>query len=537
MTSDNANQNLIKGPNDRFAFFSLYQISDRPLILQSHDNLSRLDKLLRPKLGKPRSVWKTYDRYWVKGNTDTDASVMTGVTVEPYLGRCISWLMRHFDSPKLQTRLYHVFWSSVQSHTNRPHLSPPPQNGGVFRRRDLPTTDSNHELIASLVEEKRNELTFESVEYKMHYRVSKEAPDVLLRAYDEWSTCSRDGDCNAHFTATSLLYLSERRGLIGLKHCVDLIKEHLTHPDNNDYNIIIPPGVHAPFEAHIVAVTEDEEVLSASELDGDLYWCAKLLLNKDQLCVTLGKRAMERHLRNLHDEQTQPQLGDALWMAKMVSSNIPNLPRYTLPYLPQILHFLLKKASLLPTRSQHVCLLMTDMSRHLKELNRFGVPIFARQDYIRAFITVAIQEFHEYLTTESGNGHRLDSYPEILAFIHGLQDSAAPLDVVEDRKKWQDILKQCGLENTPSHSVPSLQLEGVEINLPMSKIREHIARHHIDVFRLFQDIQQNGTLLDVALADLVSENSPSGSLRGSNRNFLGVLCCRNGENDIEMMPA
>ncbi|KAK0215381.1 hypothetical protein IW262DRAFT_1496358 [Armillaria fumosa] len=196
-------------------------ITIRPVILQSHHNFSRLDQLLRPKLGEPRSLWKIYDLYWVKGSADTDASVMTRVAVEPYLGRYISWLMRHFDSPKLQTRLYHVFWNSIQSYAHRTHVSLPPENGEAVRRRDTPPTDSNQELITYLVVAKRDELPFEAVEdYETYRRVPKAAPGVLLGTYDEWLACSRDAQCesrcNAHFTGASLLYLSSGSGLSGL---------------------------------------------------------------------------------------------------------------------------------------------------------------------------------------------------------------------------------------------------------------------------------------------------------------------------------
>ncbi len=91
---------------------------------------------------------------------------------------------------------------------------------------------------------------------------------MLVETFCEWSVCSWDtrykSRCNADFSVASLLYLSERSGLAGLQYCVQLIKAHFTHPDNNDYNFIIPPGVHAPFNAHIVAVTDGVEFANAS---------------------------------------------------------------------------------------------------------------------------------------------------------------------------------------------------------------------------------------------------------------------------------
>ncbi len=245
--------------------------SVRPDIFDRHSAFPRSD-LLGPKLERHCTSWSKYDLYWVKDNADTDASIMAGPAVEHYLGRCISWLMCHFDSPNLQTSLYHVFWNSIQSYGQRTRVALSLAQNHIpelFRRRNIDPTSSNRELIASLVEEKRDELLFESVEkHEGYYRVSNRTHKVLLGTYSEWSACSWDtrykSQCNADFSAASLLYLSERSGLAGLQHCVRLIKAHLTHPDENEYNFIIPPGVHAPFNAHIVAVTEGVAFLHAS---------------------------------------------------------------------------------------------------------------------------------------------------------------------------------------------------------------------------------------------------------------------------------
>ncbi len=239
-------------------------------IFDRQSDFSRVD-LLGPKLAKHCSSWSKYDLYWVKDNADTDASVITGPTVEHYLVRCISWLTSYFDSPNLQTSLYHLLWNSIQSYDQRTHVHlalAKNHKPGRFRRRNTYAQSSNRDLIASLVEEKRDELLFEAMEEHEHYfRVSNGAPIVLLQTYGEWSACSWDtrfkSRCNADFSAASLLYLSERSGLAGLQHCVRLIKAHLTHPDNNDYNFIIPPGVHAPFNAHIVAVTASVDFANA----------------------------------------------------------------------------------------------------------------------------------------------------------------------------------------------------------------------------------------------------------------------------------
>ncbi|SJL02060.1 uncharacterized protein ARMOST_05384 [Armillaria ostoyae] len=210
-----------------------------------------------------------------------------------------------------------------------------------------------------MAEEKSAEVYFEAMEQlEDRFRVSKLADQVLLRAYGEWSACSWDtrykSPCNANFTAVALLYLSGQVGLSGLQHCLRLIKTHLTHPDVNDYNFVIPPGVHAPFNAHIVAVTSDVECLHASEtgLEGDLYDCAKLLLNKDCLLVTPETFAIRGDLRELRRNQSEsttseapdnqgnpikPLMVEALWMAKRATTDIPSLPSHTLPYLPQIL--------------------------------------------------------------------------------------------------------------------------------------------------------------------------------------------------------
>ncbi len=237
-----------------------------------------------------------------------------------------------------------------------------------------------------------------------------------------------------------------------------------------------------------------------------------LLLSKDYLSVTPEKSALEEHLPNLQQNVTddvntqrntiQPLLVDALWMAKRVSSHIPSLPRYTLPYLPQIVHFLLKKASILQTHNEYVSMLMTDMSIYLKELHspKLGMPVMMRRDSIRAFINLAIQEFHGHLTTESGNGHHLDlhSYPEIMAFIQHLRNSAALLNVIEDRAEWQDILNRCGLEDSPSDSilleeVASIPLppDDLETNLDISAIVAQLSLHDVNVPHLLGQIQQN----------------------------------------------
>ncbi len=243
----------------------------RRKIFHRRSTWSRSD-LLGPKLARRCSSWSKFDLYWVKDNADTDASVISGPTVEHYLGRCISWLMRHFDSPNLQNSLYHLFWNSIQSYDQRTHVHlavAKNHDPDRFRRRNIGIMSSNLELITSLVEEKSDELLFEAMEkHEDHFRVSSGAPEVLVQAFREWSACSWDtrfiSRCNADFSAASLLYLSERSGLAGLQHCVRLIKAHLTHPDVNDYNFIIPPGVHAPFNAHIVAVTSGVEFLNTS---------------------------------------------------------------------------------------------------------------------------------------------------------------------------------------------------------------------------------------------------------------------------------
>ncbi|KAK0477791.1 hypothetical protein IW261DRAFT_1608771 [Armillaria novae-zelandiae] len=86
--------------------------SIRPNILERGSAFPRLAER-GPKLAKTCSSWKKYHLYWVKDNADTDASFMTGPTVEHYLGRYASWLMRHFYSPDLQTSLYRLFWNSI----------------------------------------------------------------------------------------------------------------------------------------------------------------------------------------------------------------------------------------------------------------------------------------------------------------------------------------------------------------------------------------------------------------------------------------
>ncbi|KAK0453707.1 hypothetical protein EV421DRAFT_702509 [Armillaria borealis] len=248
-----------------------WMTSGRRKILHRHSQFSRVD-LLGPKLARPFSSWSKYDLCWVKDNADTDASVITGPTVEHYLGRSISWLMRHFDSPNLQASLYHLFWNSIQNYDQRTHVFlslAKNHDPGLFRGRNIGARSSNLELITSMAEEKSDEVYFEAMEQlEDGFRVSKLADQVLLRAYGEWSACSWDtrykSPCNADFTAVALLYLSGQVGLSGLQHCLRLIKTHLTHPDVNDYNFVIPPGVHAPFNAHIVAVTSDVECLHAS---------------------------------------------------------------------------------------------------------------------------------------------------------------------------------------------------------------------------------------------------------------------------------
>ncbi|KAK0465671.1 hypothetical protein IW261DRAFT_1347044, partial [Armillaria novae-zelandiae] len=153
--------------------------SGQSKIFDRDSSFSRLD-LLGPKLAKTCSSWKKYDLRWVKDNTDTDASVSTGATVEHYLGRSISWLMRHFDSPNLQTSLYHLFWNSIQSYNQRTHVHLAPATNddpGFLRRRRIPFPSSNGELIGSLVEENRDELLFEATEeHENYFRVSMGAP-------------------------------------------------------------------------------------------------------------------------------------------------------------------------------------------------------------------------------------------------------------------------------------------------------------------------------------------------------------------------
>ncbi|KAK0229671.1 hypothetical protein EDD85DRAFT_890010 [Armillaria nabsnona] len=538
-------------------------------IFDRHSNLSRVD-LLGPKLARHCSSWSKYDLFWVKDNADTDASVMCGATVEHYLGRCISWLMRHFDSPNLQNSLYHLFWNSIQNYDQRTHVYLALARNhipGLFRQRNKGVRSSNLDLIASLAEEKSDELLFEAMEQREdHFRVSSGAPDVLVQTYAEWSACSWDtrykSRCNADFSAASLLYLSERNGIIGLQHCVQLIKAHLTHPDDNDYNFIIPPGVHAPFNAHIVAVTSGVEPLNTSEtgLEEDLYECARLLLSKDYyLSVTPENFAIQGDLRELHQNITDDSSSDdlhnqqrlikrvlveALWMAIRASSHIPTLPPYTLPYLPPILHFLLKKASILQTHSQYVSMLMTDMGRYLKELHspKLGMPVAARRDHIHAFINLAIQEFHEHLTTDSPNGHHLDlhSYPEILAFIQRLRNSAALLNVQEDRAEWGDILNRCCLDDSPSDSIVleevasvPLPSEDLEDNLDIPAIVAQLALHGVNIPHLLGQFNRIERRLNTALVNMAAENSQSGSPRAFNRSLLRVLRRRTRGNDIE----
>ncbi|KAK0442027.1 uncharacterized protein EV420DRAFT_1649830 [Desarmillaria tabescens] len=535
--------------------------SVRRKIFHRHSTFSRVD-LLGPKLAKHCSSWSKYDLYWVKDNADTDASVIAGPTVEHYLGRSISWLMRHFDSPNLQTSLYHLFWNSIQNYDQRTHVFLALAKNHIpelFRGRNIRTKSSNLELIASLAEEKSDEVLFEAMEeLEDRFRVSTLADQVLLRAYREWSACSWDthykSRCNADFSAVALLYLSGQVGLSGLQHCLRLIKSHLTHPDVNNYNFVIPPGVHAPFNAHIIAVTSDVECLHAPEtgLEGDLCDCAKLLLNKDYLPVTPEAFAIKGKLRELQRNRTdgtsseapdnqrnpiKPLLVEALWMAKWATTHIPGLSPDTLPYLPQILHFLLKRASTLQTRSQYVCTLMTDMDRYLKELHSSKMPVMVRRDHIRAFINLAIQEFHEHLITESANAHHLDlhSYPEILAFIQHLRNLAALLNVPEERAQWRNILKQCGLEDSPSDSVlleevASIPLppEDLETNVDPSALAAQLCIHGVNIPHLLGEFQ-----LNTAVENMASEDSQPGSRRGLNRSFRHVLRRRNRENDVE----
>ncbi|PBK69684.1 hypothetical protein ARMSODRAFT_1036933 [Armillaria solidipes] len=172
----------------------------------------------------------------------------------------------------LLTSLYHLIWKSIQNYDQRTHVFlslAKNHDPGLFRGRNIGARGSNLELITSMAEEKSDEVYFEAMEQlEDRFRLSKLADQVLLRAYGEWSACSWDtrykSPCNADFTAMALLYLSGQVGLSGLQHCLRLIKTHLTHPDVNDYNFVIPPGVHAPFNAHIVAVTSDVECLHAS---------------------------------------------------------------------------------------------------------------------------------------------------------------------------------------------------------------------------------------------------------------------------------
>ncbi|KAK0477816.1 hypothetical protein IW261DRAFT_1608778 [Armillaria novae-zelandiae] len=547
----------------------IWLTSIRPNIFERHSSFPRLD-LQGPELAKPCSSWEKYDLYWVQDDADATASYMVGDSVEPYLGRCISWLTSHSDRPNLQTSVYNLFWNSIQSYNRRAQAGPDPSRNfipGLFRWGYIRSTNSNRDIIASLVNEKRDELCFEAMEHS----ISKIVPDTLLGAYDEWSACSWDTPykslCNAHFTAASLLYLSGGSGLTGLKHCVQLIKEHLNHPTKSEYHFMLPPGVHAPFNAHIAAVTEGEEILNSSgqsmvvpvfdgsvlnciiepELDRDLYDCARLLLKKDHLYAPSEKFVIEEYIRevlpNTTDDFNNAQDGiksvflDALWMANRVPSYIPTMPRHTLPYLPQIVHFLLKKASLLQARSQYVSTLMMDMSKHLEELHSFGIPVVVKRDHICAFITLAIQEFHENRTPESPDGNHLGVYyPDIRPFIQRLQTSAAVLNVEENRSQWRDIVGRCGLEDSPFDSIPLEEVASIPLP-PDEKLSDIIAQltgHGIAVPSIFRLREEKGMYLDTDSISLTSNKSHSGSARGLYGGFLGVLRRRKGGNDIEM---
>ncbi len=161
-----------------------------------------------------------------------------------------------------------------------------------------------------------------------------------------------------------------------------------------------------------------------------------------------------------------------------------------------------------------------------------------RRDHVRAFINLAIQ-FHEHRTTESANGHHLDlhSYPEILAFIQCLRNSAALLNVQEDRAEWRDILKRCGLEDPPSESTLLEEIASIPLppeDLDIWEIPAQPSLHGVNVAHLPGQVEQIEKHRKTALVNMAdSETSQSSSLQRLNRRLIRVLHCRNRGNDIE----
>ncbi len=138
---------------------------------------------------------------------------------------------------------------------------------------------------------------------------------------------------------------------------------------------------------------------------------------------------------------------------------------------------------------------------------------------------LAIQ-FYEHRTTESANGHHLDlhSYPEILAFIQCLRNSAALLNVQEDRAEWRDILKRCGLEDPPSESTLLEEIASIPLppeDLDIWEISAQPGLHSVNIPHLLgqvEQIEKHWNTAPVNMAD--SESSQSSSPRCLNRRLL-----------------
>ncbi len=131
----------------------------------------------------------------------------------------------------------------------------------------------------------------------------------------------------------------------------------------------------------------------------------------------------------------------------------------------------------------------------------------------------------------------MHSYPEILAFIQCLRNSAALLNVQEDRAEWRDILKRCGLEDPPSESTLLEEIASIPLppeDLDIWEIPAQPGLHGVNIPHLLGQIEQiekHWNTAPVNMAD--SESSQSSSPRCLNRRLLRVLHCRNRGNDIE----
>ncbi|KAK0463549.1 uncharacterized protein EV420DRAFT_1095899 [Desarmillaria tabescens] len=213
-------------------------------------------------------------------------------------------------------------------------------------------------------------------------------------------------------------------------------------------------------------------------------------------------------------------LSEAISVTQCVESYIPNLPSCTLPYLPQILRFLLKRAYSLQDCKRYVVMLVADMDKYLQEclhLSRPGITIGMRRNHLRAFLNLTTKELHEPLTAERPNCLDLHLCPKTVAFIERLRNLAYVLNVsADDSAQWQDILQSCRVDDTPP--APVCLEEIASVPLP-PKEPSALAGEIPNLSSLWDQLVRLQELLDTisAVENIATElDSQTGPRRESN---------------------